>query len=224
MSRQADTFISVFLKLFNGWDMERFSGTVSEYMKVYEEVFADLGMCAAFRFSRVGYGNYIVEKFSYEREKEKSEGKSITRERLRLVFAVLGEPEKDEKLAEKNSDGKDLGETEERWREEIESLMKKQPRAGKHDAHFKEVFTKQIVNADWVKACRENDVVQAIGKYYNSSYEEGGNEKEEMGERFFDDFKKRNDKREQAFNKIKEGGSESAIAIMLEEVDGDVKL
>lgn len=226
LDEKEDVFVSMFLKLFNDWDMDLFSHTLSDYMKVYEEVFADLGMCAAFDFNQIGYANYIIEKFSYEQEPGKRLEKDMTRERLRLVLSVLKKPSSNLILAINQSDKKagNGDTTEQRWKKEIERLMKKKPIAGKYDQHFKKVFEEKIVNTGWVKACRQNNVVQAIGQYYNSSYKEGGDRKKEMEEQFFEDFKKRNDMREQAFNKIKEGGSDSAIHIMLEEVDGHVKL
>lgn len=225
LDEREDVFVSMFLKLFSDWDMNLFSHMLDEYMKVYEEVFADLGMCAAFGFDQVGYANYIIEKFSYEQEPGKRLEKDMTRERLRLVLSILEKSSSNQKLAINKSGANDgIGGTEQRWKEEIERLMEKRPIEGKYDGHFKDVFENHIIKANWVKACRENDVIQAIGRHYNSSYKEDDNEKEKMEKKFSDDFKKRNDKREEKFNKIEEKGPETAIHIMLQEVDEHVKL
>ena len=62
---------------------------MQDQMKLYEEVFADLGMCCSFRFTAFGYFVYTIHLFLKERELSESIAHDMTIERMRRVIDAL---------------------------------------------------------------------------------------------------------------------------------------
>ncbi|MCM1124216.1 MAG: hypothetical protein NC416_16665, partial [Eubacterium sp.] len=58
-------------------------------MRLYEEVFADLGMCCSFSFSAFGYFAYTIHLFLKERELPESIAHNMTADRMRHVIETL---------------------------------------------------------------------------------------------------------------------------------------
>lgn len=70
-------------------DRSQIEAVLNDKMKLYGEVFADLGMCKVFNFNDCGYFTYTIHLFMKEREMAVRDAYDMSAERMKLVIYVL---------------------------------------------------------------------------------------------------------------------------------------
>ncbi len=86
LEENSSIFLVHFDKMMKIWTKTRIVTLMNEYMQVYREIFADLGMCAVFSFNHVGYRNFMNLHSMYTPERLNTE---IMMDRIDTVERVL---------------------------------------------------------------------------------------------------------------------------------------
>lgn len=156
---QPDVFLSYFNELFNHWKSVEVIGALKEIIKGYREIFADLGMCAAFGFTEDGYRYYMEKNATLRPERIASE---IMLERIETVCRIL------------NSENTSKGDDDKYYRDVYEEYLK----------HEKSLWVKQVkmmktvldIGKYYNTRCDDEHVRKRIGNdfmhYYSMKYEE----------------------------------------------------
>lgn len=108
VNRSPDQFISRVKTTLHKLDRSQIEALLRDKLKLYGEVFADLGMCKVFGFDACGYFTYTIHLFMKERELAVRDAYNMSAERMKLVIYVLWmsserENIKDEDVIKRNS-------------------------------------------------------------------------------------------------------------------------
>lgn len=89
VNRSSKQFISKVKTALQKLDRSQIEAVLRDKMKLYGEVFADLGMCKVFGFDAFGYFTYTIHLFMKEREMAVRDAYNMSAERMKLVIYVL---------------------------------------------------------------------------------------------------------------------------------------
>lgn len=89
VNRSSGQFISRVKTTLQKLDRSQIEAVLRDKMKLYGEVFADLGMCKVFRFDAFGYFTYTIHLFMKERELAVRDAYNMSAERMKLVIYIL---------------------------------------------------------------------------------------------------------------------------------------
>lgn len=208
---KSEVFVENYKKMLNDWGKQRIYAALEDYLIVYREIFADLSMCAVFRFNQLGYLRYMTDQFSNVREMGGQLSSNMTLERVQIVLRTIEhEHSKDEFINLYNKDA-NLGiEWTKEWADIIRTYINGD-RRDEYDNRYYEVYTDKIVSSEWVKRLHEDDTVNVIGEYYNSPIPLGI-EKEKVSGAFFEKYMKLSDMRQRCYA----GNEQTPIEAMLE--------
>ena len=171
-------------------------------MRLYAEVFADLGMCKIFNFSSFGYFAYAIHLFIKERELPQAPGYDMTEERMKMVIFTLwgggadvqdnsiklkeeieryeyAIKEYQQRVKEEEKGNKELQMHKSMltWMKAMYNEMCFESSAQTYEfilAYLKEMYT-DTENMDFLKEGID-PIVQQIGSYYNKFIDSVGNE------------------------------------------------
>lgn len=154
-----DVFLSYFNELFHKWESDVVIGVLEEIIKVYREIFADLGMCAAFGFTENGY-RYYMEKNAILRPE--GIAREIMLDRIDTVCRILS--------AENTSEGDDdecYKDVYEQYMTKEKSLWVKQVQMMKIVSDIREYYNNRCDDEHERKRIGDDFTI-----YYSMKYEE----------------------------------------------------
>ncbi len=79
-------FVEIYRQTFWGTSEIQLGRMIRDHLRVYEELFADLGMCEAFQFSAFGYFMYCINIFMKERDIPVGKLKNLNADRVRILL------------------------------------------------------------------------------------------------------------------------------------------
>lgn len=82
-------FVKFFERAAVGITEEEIRTIVADQSSLYEEIFADMGMCKAFGFNAYGYFMYMIHIFMKERDVPRAPGKDLTRDRVTILLISI---------------------------------------------------------------------------------------------------------------------------------------
>lgn len=89
VSSDEKQFVEFFERAAAGITEEEIKTIVADQSSLYEEIFADMGMCKAFGFTAYGYFMYMIHIFMKERDVPRSPGNDLTRDRVTILLTSI---------------------------------------------------------------------------------------------------------------------------------------
>lgn len=159
---QPDVFLSYFDELFHNWESGFVIGVLEEIIKVYREIFADLGMCAAFGFTEDGY-KYYMEKNAILRPE--GIAREIMLDRIDTVCRIL------------RSDNTSEGDDDKYYKDVYEEYMTKEKSLWVKQTQMMEIVSdiRAYYNNRFDDVHERKRIGDEFASYYNMKYEERKN-------------------------------------------------
>ncbi|MDO4345504.1 MAG: hypothetical protein Q4C50_11965 [Eubacteriales bacterium] len=89
VSSEETQFVEFFARAAAGITKEEILTIVADQSALYEEIFADMGMCKAFGFTAYGYFMYMIHIFMKERDVPRTPINNLTRDRVTILLFAL---------------------------------------------------------------------------------------------------------------------------------------
>lgn len=102
VDEKPEQFMRMLKRIMEGIPEEEIRNLIEDKISFYEETFADLGMCVSFDFDAFGYFCYTIHIFMEEKTLQRSRGKNVYAERLKMVIYILCFQSKDNTLNDDN--------------------------------------------------------------------------------------------------------------------------
>ncbi|MCM1211513.1 MAG: hypothetical protein NC318_07905 [Blautia sp.] len=125
VSRNSEQFAARIRTAMRNIDRGYIKASLKDMMKLYQEVFADLGMCKMFGFTPFGYYAYTIHLFMKERERSQKDVYDMTGERMKIVFYILWDAKSGSNLEEPVNIKADAGKLDHELKDKIDEYEEK---------------------------------------------------------------------------------------------------
>lgn len=203
LNDKPDIFVENYISMLTEWTGRNMFSAINEFLMLYREVFADLSMCAVFRFNPYGYLKYMMEQFAYETEMEQGIASNMALERVQAVLHVLERDYTDEEMKKFY---RECGQFEYKGIKNWDRIVMSYVRGGRkdgyteYDDYYHNVYSKKILASTWVENLQKDKTIEIIGKYYNGEIKLTDKEKESISGEFIERYHNLAKKKERTYD------------------------